>query len=377
MSDIGVIHRRSALEAFACPHRYHEIVVRGVPDDSPEAQRGQCVHAAARLYVHALAATKTPQDADTARWALDEAIRETLPPAHQIDDIRDVWQRWAERFELDVDAFLLAEVKQIRGRRTWTPDVIYARPGMLEIADLKTFFIGLTPAHARTLMQTRFYVAEAAKIWPGFDVYRMTYDFMRLGWSVSVDFRASEIDELDDIVRQVELAADAARQAGVYPAKPGPHCDFCRLACPLEAELRASGRLMAPLRMTTEAEAVRAAEEYLVLARAAELRRDALAVWVATMGDLDIAGTRFHYKTQETERYPAAGVYRALGVPVPEDAAGSDLTLSKTAVGRYLRNRRWAHAREAIARLAEVTTRSVFAVTVPGRTRRPAESEDA
>lgn len=373
----SVVHRRSALEAFACPWRYHEIVMRGVQDDSPEAQRGQCLHAAARIYTHALAAQSLRQDADLAEEALRAAIAETLPPAGQVDDIVEVWQFWAERFELDLDAFLLAEERQIRGRRSWTPDVIYAYGDVLDVRDLKSFHIGLTQEYARTLMQTRFYIAEAAKIWPGFRVYRMTYEFMRLGWSVSVDFEADQVEALDRIVHLVELASDAARKTGAFPAKPGPHCDFCRLTCPLEEELRATGRLDRPFRLTTEAEAHRAAEEYLVLERALEQRKESLAVWVATMGELDVQGALFHYRIEEEGRYPALEVFRTLGLPIPTGGLGDDVTLSKSAIRRYLTNRRFQPFRAALERLAVVTKRSVFAVRVPGRTRRPERGQAA
>src|SRR5436190_23706285 len=111
-ATLPVVHRRSALEAFACPRRYKALYVDGVPDASDPARRGSSFHAAAHRYIAALVRTKQESDFELARAALREGLAESITPAHLVAEVTDLFWRWVEKFELDLDAFLTVETRQ-------------------------------------------------------------------------------------------------------------------------------------------------------------------------------------------------------------------------------------------------------------------------
>src|SRR5262245_39777591 len=143
MTAPGGLLSRSALEAVACLYRYYVLYVLGIPDDSPETRRGSAFHDAARRYIQRLAAQETDHDADAARESLDEALVHNPVSEPIMCDVQMLFWRWAEKFRLNVRAYLLAEERQGDGGFTFMPDLVYAYPRVLEIWDWKTYYVAL------------------------------------------------------------------------------------------------------------------------------------------------------------------------------------------------------------------------------------------
>lgn len=337
--------RRSALEAYACPARFQQIYVLGRQDTSDPARRGSAFHRAAEFYLLALAERRERSNAEVAADALHDAFVAEQTPAHLMADVENLWQRWTEGFELDLEAFLLAEERQIVGGRfTFTPDAVYARPEELEIVDLKTHFQALTETQAKAELQSRMYACLAARIWPGFPRYRFTYQFVRVGVTVSVAWEPSELDAIERQLDALEDGIRAAQASGDYPAVPGAHCAYCHFACPLTDDAH---RL--PVRLQTADEATRIAGELLVLETAVAAKRRALSAWCAVEGPVAAGSVEWAHRPAESVSYPAAKVIDVLR---EQDVDVSGFTLGKIALKPYVATKKRAHLRPLLEPLA-------------------------
>lgn len=291
--------RRSAVEAFGCPSRYERIYVQGVDDTGDESVRGRAFHAAALVYIYRLAAAQVASDHDEASAAFGQGIAITGLPDHLMHEVERLFFRWAERFELDLAAFLSAEELQRSGRRIFRPDLVYCRAGELEIWDFKTYYRGLTEAQARRELQLRWYLVEAVKAWPGFSTYRFTYEFVRLNYRVSLSFTPEQIATFEPGVQAAIDAVERAEATGEYPALPGSHCALCRLTCPVVDNPE---RL--PVRFLTQDDANQAAGLILATEQRLRVLRKSLAGWCNQTGPLVLNGQAFAHRMATTERYP-------------------------------------------------------------------------
>lgn len=320
-------YRRSALELMeACPWRFDQIYNRGLEDRGDESQRGIAFHACAFEYQRLLVQAGLASDADLARQALSEGISQANCPAHLATEVAMLWRRFTEWFQLDLAAYMLAEEKQEAGGFQWTPDLVYCRPAGIEITDWKTYYKGLTEAQARQEFQLKFYLLQAVDVWPGFPTYRFTFNFVRLGYQVSVALTPDEIEVFRPQVQGIVAKIQRARETGEYPPIPGSHCTLCRLACPL-----ADNPKRLPVRVTTKAEAEQTAGEWLVLEQRLKALKKTLGAYCAANGPVLLNGQDFSHKEQALKTYPAQDVIDLL-TKAGVDDAGKLLTVSATSV---------------------------------------------
>jgi hypothetical protein len=339
--------------AFACPWRYQQIHLKGLHDTSDPAQRGQAIHTANRLYVGKLAVTGMDSDAEVAEWALDQALVVEHTPAHLLAEVETLWQNWVERFELDVQAFLLAEQRQVVDARfSFKPDLVYARPDVLEIADLKTHYQGLTETAAKADLQARMYCCLARHVWPGFSRYRFTFQFVRLRYAVSIDFNEGELDAIEGQLLAHETAIARAEETGQYPAIPGDTCKYCHLRCPLQADAE---RL--PVRIIDAADAIQVASELLVLQQAQAAKRKTLEQYCALSGPVTAGGMEWAHRPTETMTFPAVPV---LDVLTGAAADTSKLHFGKTILKSFLTAQKWFHVRAPLEALAQIKQGTKF-----------------
>jgi hypothetical protein len=345
--------RRSALEAFACPWRYKAIHLDGVTDTSDEAIRGQAFHAAAHRYIAALWKTKQREDLHLAEEAFERGMLDVRTPAHLLPEVGDLfWQRWAPDFELDLDAYLSAEQRQVDALGySWTPDLVYAHGDVLEVPDWKTYWIGFSAEQAQQEFQARFYAASARRLFPGFGTYRITFHFVRWGFSVSADFDAAALDQIDTEVDITRKNIEQAIAVDEFPAVPGQHCGYCRLRCPLVAEMRTE-----LVQIVSREAAQQVAGEVLVLEQALRARKAALSAWCSGEGPVVVGGMEFSHRKTETTQFPIDKVLQVL------EAQGITPTfrVSKSTLRTYLETKKYAHVRPALEPLAIVNVSTEF-----------------
>lgn len=316
--------RRSALESFdGCPFRYNALYNQGQEDRGDESHRGIAFHEMAFRYVEMLADAKVPADADLASRAFKQGVAVTQVAFHLLDELKKIWGRFTEWFQLDLDAYLEAEQRQETDRFTWIPDLVYVRPQGIEIWDWKTYYKGLTETQARREFQLKFYLLQALEIWPNFPSYTFVFVFVRIGYSVRVTMTPDQIEGFRDEVEAILLALQAAEVSQQYPAIPGSHCTLCRLACPIVDNPK---RL--PIRLTTRADADATAGEILVLEQRLKVLRKSLAGWCNQEGPLVVKGEEFAHRSAISRRYPAdivmellAGAYDKPAAPLVSTSA--------------------------------------------------------
>lgn len=366
MTTLTAVKRRSALEAFAdCRFRWKAIYVDGVLDESAEARRGTTFHACAKHYIRALFDARESSNLDLARDAFTAGVVEAPCPAHLLSDVDHLFWSWAERFELDVDAYLLNEEQPADpDGYELRIDLAYARGDVLEMPDFKTHFAIWSADRVKRSFQAKFYAARARRIWPGFQTYRFVMVFVRFGVEVSVEYSQAELDRIDSQVSAIEAAQADTLTADVFHATPGDHCGYCSLPCP---EVEKAARL--PVRLLRRADAEKAAGELLVLQQAITARKQALETYTMLEGDVEVGGVLFHHKPVVSVKYAAASLVDTLRshdiVPI--------FTVGTTAVKSFLTAKKWAHVKAAVERLGYRKTSSRFTIA---RSAAPDDAEE-
>lgn len=309
---------RSALEASQCGHRYNEIYVQGRKDESEISVRGTTLHACGKRYVTRLAAAQTPMDIGESEAAFLEGCAETGVPAQLVPEVRNVWARHVEHFELNLEAYVAAEEKRVnttaRIPYEFKPDLEYVfyHESRVEIWDMKSYYVAFSDAVARELVQTRYYMWAAMQEYPGFQTYQMTYWFPRLNRFAVASFSHEEFGVLDQEIQAMEVSRRRRHLDNDWSALPGDVCTFCSLKCPvldnpktgllrvnnLDDYKRIAGRLIVEKKWQSEAQ-------------------KALKRWSTINGPVDVGGIVFAHRTGQKISYPAAAVVdemRARGV---------------------------------------------------------------
>lgn len=355
---LPVVHRRSAIEAFACPRRYKALYIDGVPDASDPARRGSAFHAAAHRYIEALRARKQTSDLELAQLALTHGLAETITPPHLAHEVTDLFWRWAESFELDLDALLVAEKRQQDEEGySWTPDLVYAHDDVLEIRDWKTHHAIWSESQAAAEFQARWYCWQARKLWPGFDRYRIVFVFVRYGVEVAAEFDVPELEYFETSVEGIVAAIRRAHETDDFPAIPGESCSYCTLTCDV-----AEHPERVPLRLISRVSAERALGLKLAMTAALRTIDEALRGYCQEHGPVTCNGMEIAHRPTEKREYPAAGVYDVLhAAEIPPK-----FSVSKSALRSYLTTRKFSHVREPLEALAKVTPGSTFRVKRAG-----------
>jgi hypothetical protein len=362
------VYRRSALEAISCPKRFYEIYERPDPiqDNSDATLRGQGFHETARRYIQRLAALRLTTDAEELQVALREAITALRLPAHLVKEVESLAERWGLTFELDLDAYLLSEETQVLENEglQWTPDLVYTRGANraessdpfgiteLEQVDWKTHWSGMTDNEVKDQFQAQAYVWQAAQKWPGFDTYRFTFSYPRLGSSATAVWSKAEVDELEIIVKSRIDIINACREAGEWKPSPGSMCLYCRLDCPVKDH----GSLDTS-RATNAQEAVAIAGELMVFDKAATSRRNALKTWCEINGPVVCNEVEWGYHGNDVTTFPANDVCRVLD---SHGIVDREFTVTKTALRTYLSTKKYAQIGQDLWAIAVKKHKSVF-----------------
>jgi hypothetical protein len=362
--DMAVpLMRRSAMEsASECLFRYKAIWIDGVEDQSDYALRGIAFHAAANRYIHALVENQTPQDHDIAKIAFLEGIATVPIPGRLVLEVRELFDRWAEHFAVDLPHFMLAEERQERSDQVFTPDLVYGRPNELEIRDFKTFYVELTETQARSDWQARWYIRNAMRQWPGFASYRFTFEFVRLGKTLSLTFSPDELDALDRDVEAVLGMVAKAAKSGVWPATPGPACTYCELKCPIVDNLA-----VIPKRFLTPDLAREGAALAIAAEQAVKLAKKTLKQYCVANGPLVVNGVEWANRPVEERRYPVSAVMEALQA---RNAAGifdqptKGLTISHSALSKLFKQ--FPELEDALKVFVQAKTSYRFSAKKPG-----------
>lgn len=355
---------------------------QNIEDRGDESQRGIAFHEATFRYIDRLARAKVPSDAGEASLAFREGVALSQVPVKLVNQVKRLWGPFVEWFQLDLDAYFAAEEQQLsmfclncgwRGAEddlveqgsgtptdpvmdccpecsgpvsgfTWIPDLVYVRPSGIEITDWKTYYKGLTEAQARDEFQVKFYLWQAMNLWPGFQSYTFTLNFVRLRYSLSITMTPEEIEGFSDEVKGIALSIYEARRTRNYPAIPGSHCGLCRLKCPV-----ADNPFRMPVRITRVEERNAVASQILVLENRLRNAKKVLKAWCEIEGGFVHNGEVFAFWPEVERTFPADQVLtwmkdRKIDV--------SEVTLSPSALGKSASPKRASEA--LLAMLNEV-----------------------
>ncbi len=316
-----------------------------IEDRGDESQRGIGFHEIAFRYIARLAQARTQADAGEASLAFREGAALAQLPSRLAGQVARLWGRFTEWFHLDLDAYFAAEEMQVsafclsctwRGDEadvvwkgsgsptdpalatcpecggpavgaTWIPDLVYVRPHEVEVIDWKTFFKGLTETQARQEFQLKFYLWQALHLWPGFAHYRFTFNFVRLGWQVSIRFTPEEIEAWSDEIKGIVLSIEESKRTNNYPAVPGNHCGVCRLVCPV-----VDNPFRMPVRITSQAERDAVAGQLLAGESKLKQLKQLLKGHCELEGGFSHAGQVFGFYETTAISYPADEVLQWL-----------------------------------------------------------------
>lgn len=313
------IMSRSALEIADCDFRllslYHPDPAKRVVDDNDYSRRGTAYHAIKKHYIRLLHEAETPMDHDLSRRAFQLGIAEAGTIPRLIPEVRELWAIASQNFALSLDAYHSTEERIVRPEAPvpyiLEPDLVYAWSSRneLEVQDDKTYYVAFTDEKARLMMQTRYYIWAAMQEWPGFGVYRFTYNFVRLNQVATVTFTPDDFDILNEEIQAAESArltrfSDYAK--GIKPkAVAGDVCGFCSLNCPLYHDKSANTGLV---RVSTHSEFQTWGQVLITHDKRKKALRDALKRYVTVNGPTQVGGEWFSFRPRVARSYDAATV---------------------------------------------------------------------
>lgn len=352
--------RRSALEAFAdCPAKYEGEYLLGVENSSGESRRGTAFHAARELYIRKLLAVRETDNPALALEALEEARVIHVLPTDEWLDVESLWWRYVERWKFPLDLYVQTESTLGHKGLSFTPDlVLVADADVLTIEDLKTSWHMPSQDMLARSFQTRFYLAQARIIYPGFARYVMVYDYVRYNTQLTVELEPSVLDDCDRQLQELTTAMDAADESGKFPAYGGSHCGFCKRRCPGVADSLAT----LPTRVGPKKDSLlKIIQAHAILQRQADQLYDALKAAAKAEGPLRAAGVEWSYRSRSRKLYPLLPVAKAL---VDAEVVDIPLFVSASNLAPALeRNRHKLELRNAIDALAVTKVETVFGQT--------------
>ncbi len=308
MSPLPVLRRSAIQTAKACLYRYHQIWDLNVPDHSDPSLRGIGFHSCAHRYIQRLVDCQLPADEEEAKMAFIEGVAAALTPAHLVEEVREIYMKWAELFSLDVECFVAAEEHQMgKNQQTFTPDLVYARPTGVEIIDFKTFWQPLTEVQVRHDWQARWYMYNAMRIWPNFPKYSFIHSYVRFGVQIRADFEPSDLATFADEVSAIAATITEAQERNEWPATAGTECAFCQLKCPLTDH-----PAILPKRFTLPQQAEMIGAWVLTVEGQLRAAKKALKGYCAANGAVDVNGVEFDNRPVQQRSYPIDSVLKVL-----------------------------------------------------------------
>lgn len=330
MTQALTVYRRSQLEDQDCLFRWNEIWNQGVDDSSEYSIRGQAFAHIEHLYILRLVEKGLTQDFEEATAAFIQGIAEHQTPNRLVPELRELWIRHVEWFELDLDRYLASEERTVVGGVSFAADLIYAHPGELEIRDSKTYWTCLTEAEVRASFQARIYTRLAMEKYPGFPSYRFSMVFVRFHKVVSVVYTLADLSQVDMELDALRARLDLAHETQSWPAVAGPSCRYCELKCPLVEEAR---RL--PVRVSAE-QAPAVAAVILTADKMLKGLKKALKAYCAAYGPVMVGDIEFNNRPVKARAYPIMQVVRLLQ-QYGGMGAFDELTISQSSLGKLFR----------------------------------------
>lgn len=363
------LYRRSELEEVnhGCLHRVNMVWNLGVPDESDIARLGIAFHRVNHAYIQKLVEWDVEADSELAQRAFTEGVALAQTPTWLLPELREVWERHAERFELNTKTFVAAEERETSGQRVFTPDLVTAEPRIneLEIHDFKSGWQPpLSEDEVRGLYQARAYTLFAKDRWPGFSSYRFTIHAVRFNVGTSVQFSDAELDQIEREVKADIATIEHAKLTNHWPAVAGPSCRFCTLACPLMDETPA----LMPKRLLEPAQAQKLAGWVLAADGMVKQAKSALKAYVSAHGAVGANGVMFDNRPYEERKYAIDVVLEVLRLNnisgVFEDPKQQDLTISHSALKKIFKL--YPSVEQDLSTRVQTKTKYRFSAKQPG-----------
>lgn len=172
--------------------------------------------------------------------------------------------------------------------------------------------------------QQRFYGLLVLRNYPAVQRVRLREFYPLEGVARFATVYRSDLERLEDefasIVETLDRALAAGSDGAAWQPSPGLHCGYCPAPqrCPIEADVRVREGGIA-----NQAEATRAAAEFVVASEVRDVLRGALKGWVQEHGPLDVKSAKGRYQL----RFNARGSF---GTFVPEESdRGHDAALDE------------------------------------------------
>lgn len=284
-------YSQSSCKAAGCPKLFlHRLDAPRTGSQSLLASLGTGLHKFGQLYQDHCLKLGVQTDVACARNLAAQCLADSGLDSEHFDDLLWLAERFAEQEVVDPAKRTIFEEKMAAGRFYGTPDKVVILdtdpvtqyPTAIEICDYKSGW--RVPSHdeCRKDIQLQMYAGLWRAAAPSIRTFVCRYIYLRSGRERRFALTAEQVDafmaDMEALAYKLDEIKDPVPHAG-------PLCDFCELAC--ECGLVLSGRVQA---LTTNAQAVKAAEFLCALKGAQRELEARLRPWVQTNGPVRLAG---------------------------------------------------------------------------------------
>lgn len=166
------------------------------------------------------------------------------------------------------------------------------------LTDWKTGYVALSKEEAKADKQLRRYAWLVSLHLPGVTKFVLRLEYLRLGFSVPVEF---ELEELETVRAEIEAEwLDAQRRVreNDWPAQPSKNCTYCKLRCPLE------GTAAEPERIQSIEDAIALGERIAQHEQFVDRANFFLEQFTREHGEVAAGGRHFGFRASSSKEYP-------------------------------------------------------------------------
>lgn len=306
----------SRINTYRCPYRFREKVFRKFYEmPNPAAARGKWAHSFFEVYIRHLIATGQTRDIAFA----EELFTKLLAGSGDIQNKEEFYfltVDYARRTEFHVENLMDAELAinlSWNLERVEERDKIWFRARIdlfgfedeqtALVDDFKTSWRVIPEGELENDSQAILYAWTVFTLFPEVERVKVRFRFVRYRTLVEAVFNRDIVCEIEPKLREMSDQIESRVEQGidndsVWPPVPGEVCTFCQIRCPLIDKLTETGQMV-----STPKQAIKMAQEYIVLDKEYEQRKRLLKNWVDGNGPIEMNGKIVGYKPELRKSY--------------------------------------------------------------------------
>ena len=329
------ITRRTAIsnhriQLFRCPWLFYQMVFRKFKElKNPAAEKGTWAHTFLEKYVKHLLDTGENQDTVYGEALFNELwIANPMPPEFK-QELFDITVGYINAARFDIEKVVDPEISvnldwglnQLNN--TFDESVwLRAKIDLLSfygennehaiVDDYKSSWRMIPETELRDDTQALIYAWLVFQTCKSVETVKVRFRWIRFKRSTETIFSKCHVDHIEGLLRDISNQIEYRGSLNETPEKawppvPGEVCTYCPVQCPIARKLADTDQIV-----TSFDQAIRLAQEYIVLDKAYDQRKKLLKLWIDENGPINVGGKAIGYVAEVRKTYDSKTILDTL-----------------------------------------------------------------